>query len=280
MVGVGDIADGLLAADDGAVRAALGQELKRLGDVEPAAALGVATDASAETVRARFLALTKIYHPNRFARRPADVVKLANEVFLRLRRAYERAGERPAPPERAGGTAPPAAGAGAGSAAATGGNGPATSTRASDLSPPSQPKLDVEAALARRRRKRSHPGVSSIGGPSATEVLEKARRRDEEQKERLQTALVDLQQGRLPEARTALRTLVADNPSERRYRAYLHYVTGRLHEASGRAGDAVAEYDRALTFDPDLAPALRSRQVLTGTSARGEAKPSGRWFRK
>ncbi|HKE13281.1 MAG TPA: J domain-containing protein [Kofleriaceae bacterium] len=282
--------DGLLAAEDGAVRSALGQELKRLkGVAEPAAALGVGADASAGDVRARFLALVKAYHPNRFARRPPDIKKLANEVFLHLRRAHQRMTDRQ-PAQLAPPSAPSAAGAAAGAAAI--GTSPAgaqaaaaVAARASEVSPPSQPKLDVDAALAaRRRRVRSNPS-SPTTGPMAgpVQVLERVRRRDIEHKERFQTALADLGRGQLESARNALRTLAAESPSDRRFRAYLHYVTGRMHEAAGRASDALAEYDRALSFDPDLEPARGSRQVLGGgdkPDGGGGAGRRGRWFRK
>lgn len=265
---MGGIADGLLAADDGAVRAALGQELNRVKQAEPAAALGIAPDASAETVRARFLALVKVYHPNRFARRPPDVFKLANEVFLHLRRAHQRLTERPP----AGGPSAPAASPAAATLAA----------RASEISPPSQPRLDVDAALAaRRRRVRTHPSSSGGTPPSAAiELLERTRRREEEQKERFETALAEVSLGRLPSARTALRALVAESPADRRYRAYLHYVTGRMHESVGRTSEAVSEYDRALGFDAELELARAAREQLTGPSESGGAGRFGRWFRK
>lgn len=274
--------DGLLAADDDAVRTALGQELKRMkGAAEPGVALGIDPDASADQVRARFLALVKVYHPNRFARRPADIIKLANEVFLLLRRAHQRVGER--------------ASASASASAGTGTSTPQPTTaaaaavalvvaRASEVSPPSQPKLDVDAALAaRRRRPRSNQAsTSSSPPPSAVQVLQRARRRETEQKERFQTAMDDLGNGRLTDARTALRALVAETPSDRRYRAYLHYANGRLHETAGRAAEALAEYDRALGFDPDLEIARGSREMLGGgrPEGGGGAGRFGRWFRK
>jgi len=295
---VGEIADGL-AADDGAVRVALGQELIRVkGAAGPASALGIPEDASADDARARFLALVKLYHPNRFARRPPDIIKLANEVFLLVRRAYQRLAEpagpteqRPAQAAPGAGDAPAPAGAGPGDAPA-GAQAPgqanaAVAARASEISPPSQQRLDVDAALAaRRRRPRSGQSTPATGTATtqAIEVLGRARRRDEDQKERFQGALADLSHGRLPGARAALRTLVAESPADRRYRAYLHYVTGRLHESAGRPAEAVAEYDRALRFDPDLELARGSRELLTRSRGEpaggGGAGRLGRWFRK
>ncbi len=54
-----------------------------------AEALGVAPSATPAEVRSAFMALTKQYHPAKFARLDEATVKLANEVFLQLREAYE-----------------------------------------------------------------------------------------------------------------------------------------------------------------------------------------------
>ena len=56
---------------------------------EPRVALGVATTAGADAVRASFIQLCKRYHPAKFARRSPATVRLANEAFLAIRRAYD-----------------------------------------------------------------------------------------------------------------------------------------------------------------------------------------------
>jgi hypothetical protein len=55
----------------------------------PLEAIGVVAGASAAEVRSAFMELTKQYHPAKFARLDEATVKLANEVFLDLREAYE-----------------------------------------------------------------------------------------------------------------------------------------------------------------------------------------------
>ena len=55
----------------------------------PLEALGVVAGASPAEIRSAFMALTKQYHPAKFARLDEATVKLANEVFLDLREAYE-----------------------------------------------------------------------------------------------------------------------------------------------------------------------------------------------
>jgi len=57
---------------------------------DPYEALGVVPSSPPEDVRRAFLALTKTYHPAKFARLAADVQKLANEVFLALRAAHDQ----------------------------------------------------------------------------------------------------------------------------------------------------------------------------------------------
>lgn len=56
----------------------------------PYAALGIAEAATAEQVRAAFLALTKQFHPARFGRLAVDVQKLSNEVFLGIKSAHDQ----------------------------------------------------------------------------------------------------------------------------------------------------------------------------------------------
>jgi hypothetical protein len=76
---------------DAALQQELEAELRRLTSLAPLQVLGLGAGADAAAIRASFLALTKRLHPSRFARRPQPIVKLANEIFLRVRDAYERA---------------------------------------------------------------------------------------------------------------------------------------------------------------------------------------------
>ena len=267
------------SVSDESVRATLEQELRRLTGARPLAALGLADCASAEMVRARFLELTKRHHPNRFARRPPDILRLANEVFLRLKEAYERvARDQPAdsnPSRRI----------------------TEKSRRLQDLSPSTQPKLDVDAALARRRRLRSHPGLPATGAtpppqvddeitspiPLVTqqELLERVRRRDEEHKDRFRAAVHDLRVGRLEVALQAFRALLAESPTDKSVRTYLHYSLGREHHAAGRSAEARAEYEKALSIDPSFEAAQKSLGLL-GEPARGEERGGliSRFFRR
>jgi len=68
--------------------ARLQMELTRLLPLNPFETLRLSSDATPEQIRAAFLAATKQYHPNRFARESAATVEAANEIFLLIRRAY------------------------------------------------------------------------------------------------------------------------------------------------------------------------------------------------
>lgn len=77
--------------DDAAVKARLAGELARLsGARDPRSVLGVARTADRTALRAAFLAATKAFHPNRFARRGPEIQRIANEVFLQFKHAYEQ----------------------------------------------------------------------------------------------------------------------------------------------------------------------------------------------
>ncbi|HLU66659.1 MAG TPA: J domain-containing protein [Kofleriaceae bacterium] len=288
--------------DDSAVRDALARELERLRGATPHQALGVPAGADPAQVRARFLELVKAHHPNRFARRAPDVVRLANEVFLRYRRAYEEAG-RP--------------GQGQAGRAQSGRAVTERLEKLDRLAPANQPIRELDAALARRRRARSYPAMPAVpaaagkaprpamapAAPSsdatpppatasgerritagmpvltAAALDERARAREEDRRERLRRAHADLGAGRLAEARELLRALLADAPADRAVRALVHYVAGREHHAAGREAEARAEYDRALRFDPSLDEARASLALLDGErSSRGGLL--SRWFRK
>ncbi len=274
---MGREADDPWVGDDDRVRGGLEEELARLSDADAFAALGVAAGATAQEIRGRFLDLVKRYHPTRYARRPREVVGLANEVFLKIKTAYETAAAEPTAPD------------------------PQVSRRVTQkserlerISPPTQPKLDLDAALARRRRLRSYPVLPGTGmtqpltQPIETvtpdEMADRVRRREEEKRERFQTAIGELRAGRLDKAREIFRALLAETPTDKQVRTYLHYTLGREHHAGGREQAARSEYERALSIDPKFEPALKSVAILDGAEDKEPAEERGglisRWFRR
>ncbi len=77
----------MVAPDELQARQLLLAMQERLGR-DPFEALGL-TNSERVDVRTAFLALTKIYHPARFARMAPDIQRLSNEVFLALRAAHD-----------------------------------------------------------------------------------------------------------------------------------------------------------------------------------------------
>jgi tetratricopeptide (TPR) repeat protein len=263
---VGSEADGPWVGDDARVRGALEDELARLSRADAFAALGISAGLSAREVRARFLDLVKRYHPTRYARRSREVVRLANEVFLKLKAAYEAIAEPTA-------SDPP-----------LGRRVSQKGERLERVSPPSQPKLAVDAALARRRRLRSYPVLPPVDTVRPDEMADRVRRREEDRRQRLLAAIGELRAGRLAEAREILRALLAETPTDKEVRTYLHYTLGREHHAARRNQEARSEYQRALAFDPGFEPALKSLAILDGGEDKEQGEERGglisRWFRR
>jgi hypothetical protein len=76
----------------------------------PESALGLGDAFSPEDVRARFLSLTKQFHPARFGRMSSDLQRLSNEVFLGIKSAHETLLKVLGVPSRSVGTARSAGG--------------------------------------------------------------------------------------------------------------------------------------------------------------------------
>lgn len=74
---------------DADVRVHLERTLARVRGARPHVVLGVARSEGGDAVRAAFLDATKSFHPTRYARRSVEVQKLANELFLTIKAAYD-----------------------------------------------------------------------------------------------------------------------------------------------------------------------------------------------
>ena len=235
---------------------------------DPAAALGLAQNATADEVRAAFLELTKHYHPVRFGRMPADIQKLSNEVFLALRAAHDTLAKirrrqtgpmavpvargsapgpaqipatQPAPPSRPG-TSPLSRAVRLGtsdSAERPAIPGP-TGTPAIGARTVPRPAAPAVAA-------RPAAPVSPAAGPSRpASNTQPAAPRDE-------PAVLDLlTRQQWDQARTALHQLTARDPASKRWRALACYARGREAQLEGRVDDARVELHDALDLDPDL----------------------------
>jgi len=80
---------GWMKGSDAEVQAHLVRAMAQVRGARPHTVLGVTLAASAEGVRAAFLDHTKTFHPTRYARRSPEVQKLANELFLAIKAAYD-----------------------------------------------------------------------------------------------------------------------------------------------------------------------------------------------
>ncbi|HUQ02469.1 MAG TPA: tetratricopeptide repeat protein [Kofleriaceae bacterium] len=204
-------------SDDAAAQRDLNATLERFrGDARVALGLRATDDAGA--ARKAFMALAKVYHPAKFARFAPQTVKLANEVFLSIRRAYESISSAPAPVRAAAGsTAPPERSSGG-------------IPRIVKFTPPTGVPITPPPPPA------PAPPRAVTASPTPNPQLEKA--------------LELTQQKRWAEARTAFVELATKNPGDPRYRAYVHYARGWEALTLGKDNEARAEWQRALALDP------------------------------
>ncbi len=262
-------------SDDAAAQRELNATLERFrGDARVALGLRPTDDAAA--ARRAFMALCKVYHPAKFARFSASTVRLSNEVFLAIRRAYESIGAAaPAPaaptlsaptlssaptpraattppPERPSGALPrivrftPPTGVPVTPAPPITTPPPHRAPSPRPASPSPAPPLP-RAPTARPASPSPAPSVRAAGNVQ------------------LERALTLAQQEKWSEARAAFVDLATRHPGDPRYRAYVHYARGWEAFSLGKDAEARAEWQRALACDPrnDLAKwALESTGVV------------------
>jgi curved DNA-binding protein CbpA len=213
-------------------------ELTRLQLLDPFQVLAIAPDSGWEQVRAAYLAATKRYHPNRFARDAPELRDLATELFLVVRRAYAQLGDESRRQTwRARVTAPAAPPHRAARPMARASTPPATAPapRRSTLAPTGGP-----------------PGRSAS---DARAFLDAAQTRGA----RYQQAGALLAEGKPGEARALLQKLALEDPQDRKIRRRLLHASGLEHLAAARLDEAVRDLERALLLgdeDETIARAL------------------------
>ena len=235
--------------DEASARAVLLAMAPRLGE-PPHALLGVPADAAPAVLRAAFLRLTKQFHPTKFARFSPEVVRLANEVFLTIKRAYDQLSSASAVPR------PGLVASGTG----------AQQVRASGTgAPPTRPATvpgPAPVATQRPVRTRTVPGTPApvpgsvrpsgaipkvqLGTPPAPPPAPADPRE----------AAQDLLRRKLwGEARQAFQKLAVATPQDKELRAYMHYARAREAQDAGRLDECRAELQRALALHPTLVAA-------------------------
>ncbi len=266
-----------LSADDDTVRQKLQAALRHAQGAGTAAEiLGV---AQPDQYRSAFLNITKTYHPNRFARRPEDIRRLANDVFILLKGAYESVKGAAAELERA---------------AADRRLQEAKAKAAMAAKEPRKPSpskaLPDPAVLATRRamkeRRQAELIKKGIGSPGGTgkrtaqvraATDSKTAQSDAQQKadeaRRYERALNQMRITDFVTAAATFKELAVGRPSEKRFRMHMHYAQGRVQQSMDQFEEARAEYKRALGIDADFAEAHQAMESLPGgNSAKDAAK--------
>lgn len=281
----------------GAAEARLRGELARLRPLNPFEVLGIAPTATAEVVRAAFLAATKRFHPNLFGRESAEVQELATEVFLVIRRAYAQLADddkRRAQREK---LAISLAGPGPHPALTFAPAAPLSSTppRGMPPSPPPQSTTPAPQRPVAPAGARTTPPTQPPSGPAPSRVAPPTPRAVKSvspapaQKSRVGSstdvqAILDAAKGRggrfeqanrliaetrYREAREILQKIAAEDPQNRRFRVRLQLAWGLEYRAERKFDEAVRELERALGLDPDnaeVAEALRKTRELRDAS--------------
>jgi tetratricopeptide (TPR) repeat protein len=278
------------ASDGSNIGASLQLELERLATANPFEALRVSYEAATDDIRASFLQLTKKYHPNRYARMDREVIKLANEVFLRVKDAYTRLADdaqraklldmfapkpkpRPAAPAADNGhqravTATWRGSPGEKQTPTSRRSARGTPSRAKSRKP--QPTPGRTASGTGSTRTRQGPAPAATAGDIAAGLQDTVRRRNDE----YEMALRMLTQGRYHDARVVFHKIAAEEPQTKKYRVQLHYAWGLEHEDAGKFDDARREYERALAVDPEFKRAHEALDKLPGD------KKGGGFFKK
>jgi tetratricopeptide (TPR) repeat protein len=238
--------------------------------------LGLGASAGPAEARAAFHALCKKYHPARFARSSPETVRLANEAFLAIKRAYDTivkpadAAPKPvtdAPSGRV--TAPiPAVPRTTTPIPRTTGAVPAQRPTPQPMTaiPRSTAPITPTPAPAPRSTTpitpvpRATAKVAAIEPATPAPPARSAPAVSEEQ--RFASALELLRRRLWKDAEKALSDLAISHPAEKRYRAYRHYARGRIAQDDGRLDDARGEWERALRLDPELAAAKAAIESL------------------
>lgn len=185
----------------------------------PLAAFGLTAGADVAALRAAFMTLCKRYHPAKYARFAPTTVRLANEVFLVMRRAHDDLARTL--------------------------SGASTPPRRTATPPTGVPITGVGGVP---HRTATPPTGGAERGPSLNPKLGPPAAADP----RFERALEHLRERRWAQARPLLSELSAGAPTDVRYRAYLHYLRGWEAFELGKDGEARAEWRRALACDPGL----------------------------
>ncbi len=264
---------------DLAIRARLSSELEQMLAQAPHEQLGVSEAATESAVRARFLVIAKVYHPSRFARLSKETVKLANEVFLRYREAYDqlRADAARAPSARLRATASTRMAAAsvrtrrpslgvkqyraenpissrtervdAGSARMASQRVPVRRAQTERRAATVRPRPASQRRMAEGTTQKPVVATQRPRPKSVQDLTSAIRGTERKRNEQYANALKMLAAGMTREAREAFQQLAVADPREKKYRLQFHYCLGLEHEEAGNVEEARAEFQRAINVD-------------------------------
>ncbi len=218
----------------------------------------------AADLRACFLRASKLYHPSRFARRPKTIRDLSNEVFLLLKKAYDKA-RKGFTSDALDGTRKKIA-----SAREERGGRQRGGKRAS-----TNPADRIE--LQERRRNQIRNQLGNAGKNSTAQVRSVTDRSFSESQSDLKeeanfaSALERMEEGDFEGAAKGFKAAAVSRPSEKRYRLHMHYAQGRVLQADGKMDESRAEYKRCLGLDASF---VAAHEAMLSLPKHGKKKKS------
>tara|TARA_R110002096_G_scaffold44526_5_gene120082 strand:- start:13068 stop:13934 length:867 start_codon:yes stop_codon:yes gene_type:complete len=245
-----------IQAADEIVHAKLQAELLRLRAAATSMEALGCTEVS--QVRSTFLSATKLFHPNRFARRPEVIRTLANEVFLELKKSYDRAK----------GDAASLALEETRTKIANEKQERLERRRNASSKPPINLADRQEQKDRRRNQVRDRLGGTGSGTQRIAQVRAATDRNNSDsgsadlQEAEFEKALKIMQSGNFAAAATAFKAVAVSRPSEKRYRLHMHYAQGRMLQSTGKVDEARSEYKRCLGLDASFVLAHESMASL------------------
>ena len=196
---------------------------------------------SATTPRDVYLKAVKVFHPNRFARRPKEIQKLSNEVFLALTTFLTKA---PSKSESAS----------------------ASMENSSPKKANSRDRLKEARAKASRARRRSSKPVPAPKVEQAKKEPRKKTPTSNEAQLRIEARFLDakqsLQDGMIEQALDDFRALAVEVPMDKRFRLYMHVSSARVCIRQKNFDKAESELKRALALDDQSSAALSAQTEL------------------
>jgi hypothetical protein len=217
----------------------------------PYRALGVDEGATPEQLRAAFLSLTKTFHPARFGRMAVEVQKLSTEVFLGIKGAHETLRKSIGAPARPQTNAPNAAPIANGTGRFARSASPPPERTTTGKVPPLGPRQATPAfgvTIVPRTTGQIPTTTPAVAAPIAAPASAVVRDDDPDYKK----MLVAVAAKQWAEAAQLLVKLRARDSISKRFKALQCYVRGFEAATAGNRAAAVADFERALQFEPDL----------------------------